>query len=77
MSKRINLDEYLNNFLPHKISDKFSDLDGKDIATWLTNQKYKVISNEDTGRCGVARTQEGYSVCTNGYVYIANKQNTL
>ena len=53
-----------NGYLPMR----FRTLDGSDVAEWLSRNGYDVIHNEDTGRNGLARTDCGAHVSTNGYV---------
>ena len=44
-----------------------STLDGSNIRTYLEKRGFKVIKNYDTGNNGLAITEEGISVSTNGY----------
>lgn len=62
------LKQHVGDFLPHAISDRFSSLDGTDVAEWLHSIGETVLANYDTGRCGLAVTESGYQVSTNGYV---------
>lgn len=65
-----DLTKYIDNFLPHCISDKFSSLDGSDVAVWLKSIGEKVAFNYDTGRCGLAVTYSRLRVSTNGFVSV-------
>ena len=64
----INLHDFVGKFLPAEGETCFATLDGSDVATWLTNQGYRVIAHHDTGRNGIVITEDGYRVSTNGYV---------
>lgn len=44
-----------------------SSLDGNNIRTYLEKRGFKVIKNYDTGNNGLAITEEGICVSTNGY----------
>ena len=66
---KTRLEEYNGKFLPHCISDMFKDLDGKDIAEFLSSQGYKIIHHYNTGKNSVAITGNFYCVSSNGYVY--------
>ncbi len=65
---KVDLNNYINNFLPHNISDNFRTLDGKDVAQWLERQGYTVIGFYNTGRNGLATTEQGFKVSTSGWV---------
>ena len=58
-----------NQYLPGNISTNFRTLDGSDVAAWLTLQGYKVVKYYDTGYNGLAITECGLHVSTNGWVY--------
>jgi hypothetical protein len=57
-----------NTFLPSHGDTAFRTLDGSDVAAWLERQGYMVVSYRDTGRNGLAITECGFAVSTNGYV---------
>ena len=57
-----------NGFLPNEVSATFRSLDGSCVKAWLESQGFVVVSNRDTGRNGVAVTECGLTVSTNGYV---------
>lgn len=46
------------------------NLDGKGMADWLTSCGYTVLSNVDTGTCGLCTLSNGVKVSTNGYCYL-------
>ena len=74
----IKLENYINKYLPHKISDHFRTLDGKDVAEWLKKEGYEIKEYKDKKRNGVAITKTGINVSTNGYVFkqvISHKKN--
>ena len=56
-------------FLPQDAAPVFSTLDGKDVAAWLESLGFKIKVHFDTGRNGLAVTEECIAVSTNGYVY--------
>jgi hypothetical protein len=58
-------------FLPNKISDQFCTLDASDVAEWLMGQGYTVTEYRDTGRNGLAKTECGVAVSTNGWFYFS------
>ena len=52
----------------YKKGNTFYTLDGSDIKAWLEAQGYKVAENRDAGRNGIAITECGMQVSTNGYI---------
>ncbi len=66
--EKINLNKMVGKFLPSEGETCFSSLDGRDVKKWLESQGHKVIAFWDTGRCGIAKTDDGFLVSTNGYV---------
>lgn len=45
------------------------DLDGKGAREYLESKGFKVVENRDTGRNGVAITECGIYLSTNGYIH--------
>lgn len=69
------LDEYIannNGYIPQRGATCFHSLDGSDVAKWLESIGEKVVSFHDTGRNGLAITESGYRVSTNGHVSKTN-----
>ena len=55
-------------FLPSRGETCFKTVDGSDVAEWLTANGYVVKGYHDTRRNGLASTECGVNVSTNGYV---------
>ena len=55
-------------FLPSRGETCFRTMDGPDVAEWLAASGYVVTGYRDTGRNGLATTECGVRVSTNGYV---------
>ena len=62
------VESYLDSHLPSDGETCFRTINGADVAAFLTRAGYTVISHRDTGRNGLAVTDCGLSVSTNGYV---------
>lgn len=58
-----------SGWLPSRGETCFRTLDGSDVAAWLERQGYKVASFRDTGSNGLAVTECGWQVSTNGYFF--------
>lgn len=65
---KINLVSFVGCYLPHSVSDRFIDADGRDIAEWMEREGYSFTEHGDAGRFGFAITKDGIRVTTNGYV---------
>lgn len=57
-------------FLPSDSGyEKLVDLDGLEARKFLENKGFKVVENRDIGRNGVAITECGIYLSTNGYIH--------
>lgn len=52
-----------------EVYQPYADLDGSHARQWLESLGFEVVSNVDTGRCGLAVTAEGVHLSTNGFIY--------
>lgn len=60
----------LRLFLPADSGyEAFADLNGGFARKWLESKGFKVVSNRDAGRNGVAVTECGIYLSTNGYIH--------
>ena len=57
-----------DQYLPSDIRATFHDLDGADIAAWLTLQGYDVLYHKDSKLNAIAVTACGFTVSSNGYM---------
>lgn len=63
----------VGGFLPRAIGyQECCDLDGSHARAFLEAAGFKVVSNRDTGRNGIAITEEGIHLSTNGYCHTAH-----
>ena len=58
----------VGTYLPSYGKTCFKSLDGSDVAKWLEKNGEKVIEYYDTGRNGLAITEKGITISTNGYI---------
>jgi len=60
----------LKVFLPSDSGYRtYADLDGTEARRYLEGKGFKVVKNRDTGRNGIAITDCGIHLSTNGYIH--------
>lgn len=63
----------VGGFLPSSLGYReCADLDGSEARRFLEAAGFTVVKNYDTGRNGIAITEEGIHLSTNGYCYTAH-----
>ncbi|MDQ6422628.1 hypothetical protein RB620_24655 [Paenibacillus sp. LHD-117] len=68
--KKIEEAADLKIFLPSDSGyQTFADLNGMAARRFLEEKGFKVVENRDTGRNGVAVTECGIYLSTNGYIH--------
>ncbi len=60
---------HVGSFLYDPDYEDFSDMDGSEARRYLESRGFSVVRNYNTGRNGIAITDCGIHLSTNGFIY--------